>query len=221
MAEAAAVASRLFGRSVGRAEIGSVDGPVSDWVAVDPVAAVRTGAGRSAAGPEGTVLRAVGSRAGLAGGCAAGWASRVTVPLRLKLESSRGPILSAGAGGGAALVAFSCAASGDAASCRAAAMPKYLTKPLSLFAKIRFPSRLQRAFGLPGAPLQGLGGLGCVDQHQFRVIRRLDAQLVLALDSDSVTRAGGDAVHPDPAAGHQIEVPVGIGRQFDRPAGLH
>jgi len=63
--------------------------------------AVWTWAGRSAPFPAGAAARAAGSRWGAAaGGWAAGWLcgwdSRVTVPLRLKLESSRGPMSAAG-----------------------------------------------------------------------------------------------------------------------------
>jgi len=103
------------------------------------VAAGRDEDGRSATVVAGGDAATLDSRGGLTGWFCAGSASRVTVPSRLKFESSRGPILSAGAGGGAPASALSCAASGDAASSSATAIPVLRTKALNLLANSRIP----------------------------------------------------------------------------------
>jgi len=79
----------------------------------------------------GAVVRGLGSRAVLAGGRATGWTGRVTVPFRLKLESSLGPMLSVAAGdGGALAVPLSWASNGAPASSKAAIGPERQTKCL-------------------------------------------------------------------------------------------
>jgi hypothetical protein len=97
--------------------------------------------------------------AGVAGAGAGSAERLVTVPSRLKFDSSRGPIFPVGAGaevaGGSAVVELSCAASGEAQSSRAAAAPQYQPKPLYLLAKIESP-RGRGGFGPLRAPLQGL-----------------------------------------------------------------
>ena len=157
--------------------------------------------------------RVAGPRDGGAGGCTAGCSSarRVTVPFRLKLESSRGPMFSAGGGLAGGATALSCAAAGTAASSRTATSPHRPTKLLTLLDKHRFPvTESSRGFGLQIARLQGRRALGGVDQHQLRVILGLDPHPVLALDGDPVARAGGDAVHPDPPARHHVKVTIGL-----------
>ena len=60
----------------------------------------------------------------------------------------------------------------------------------------------------------GLKRLGSVDEHQLAVVLSLDLDLAFARDGDPVARVRIDAVHPHPAAGHEIQVP--LGRRIDR-----
>ena len=61
--------------------------------------------------------------------------------------------------------------------------------------------------------------LAGVDQHQLAIVLGVIVDLVLAGDGDSVARAGLDPVHPDPAARHEVEVPIGSA-STDQFAGL-
>ncbi len=53
-----------------------------------------------------------------------------------------------------------------------------------------------------------------VDQHQLAIVLGVDLDPALAGDRDAVARAGLDAVHPDAAARHEIEVPARIGDRW-------
>jgi len=130
-------------------------------------------------------------------------------------------MFSAAGGGATVAAALSCAAAGAAASRAAATTPECTTNALKLLAKSSNPCRFAAAFGPLRARHQALGGSGCVDQHQLRVVLGFDAQVVFAPDGNSIARIGGDAVHPDPAARHQVKVPFGIGRKLDGAASLH
>ena len=158
---------------------------------------------------------------GCAGSAGCSSARRVTVPLRLKFESSLGPMLLAGAGGVTVAAPLSCASKGEPASSNAAVRPERQIKTLTLLAKFESPSQNSERLWPASRLASRLSASGGVDQHQFRVVLRLDAQSVLALDGDSVARTSGDAVHPDSPARHQVEVPVGVGRELDRSARLH
>jgi hypothetical protein len=80
------------------------------------------GAGTDARGADGRAESAAG---GWASGWVCGCAWRVTVPLRLKFESSRGPMSDAGAeAAGAAVDELSWASAGTAADSKAAASPQ-------------------------------------------------------------------------------------------------
>jgi hypothetical protein len=87
-------------------------------------------------------LRVGDSIVGLEGAWVSGGGSArlVTVPPKLKFDSSRGPISSVAAGGGEDSAALFCAAKGTAASI-AAAKPAAQIKPLYLLAKIQNPRR--------------------------------------------------------------------------------
>ena len=128
-------------RRVGRAEIGSSARVSTGWLG-RAWATNRAGAGRGAVEVAAAGGRAPGSRSTITGVWTAGWrsAGRVTVPFKLKFDSSRGPILPGAADGGALAVELSCAASGAPASSNAAARPERKTKPLTLLAKFESPS---------------------------------------------------------------------------------
>ena len=137
-AAAALSAGRIESARLG---LGSVAALGSGWLERD-CATERVATGRSSDEVAGAATRGAGSRAVSTGGCAAGWrsAGRVTVPLMLKLDSSRGPILPAAAGGGSLSAALSCAGSGAAASNSPAAIAERQIKPLYLLAKFESPS---------------------------------------------------------------------------------
>ena len=58
------------------------------------------------------------------------------------------------------------------------------------------------------ARLKRLGG---VDQHKLAIVLGLDLYLAFASDRDAVARVRLDAVHPNAAARHQIEMATGFG----------
>jgi hypothetical protein len=80
----------------------------------------------------------------------------VTVPPRLKFDSSRGPISSAAAGGGEDSAALSCAKTGAATSIAAA--PVAQIKPLYLLAKIQNPRRSRSGLWPASRVASRLGG---------------------------------------------------------------
>ena len=205
-------------RRVGRLAIGSI-AACCDGCAGRSAATCRVEAGRLATDVAGGAV----SRTVVAGDWSAGCSSarRVTVPLRLKFESSLGPMLLADAGGGVVEAALSCASKGQPASSNPAARPERQTKTLTLLAK--FESRCKTRSGLWPAsrPASRLRASGGVHQHQFRVVLRLDAQAFLAANGNSIARTGSDTVHPDSPARHQIEVALGVGRELDRAASFH
>lgn len=123
-------AGRLGTESVADAATDGLRGPATAVVA-------RRGPSELAA-PGEADGRAPASRGGAAAGCGAGSARRVTVPPRLKLDSSRGPMFSAAAGGGAA-AELSWAAIGAAASSMPATMPERTIKALNLLTKSTIP----------------------------------------------------------------------------------
>ena len=162
-AAVAAVSAAWSGacRRVGRRAIGSSAASCPGGLGRTSAAAERVGAERTGSATGWTASRLTAClTVGGADAAAGSWARLVTVPSRLKFDSSRGPIFSVGAGaaGGSAAVELSCAASGDAPSSKAATRLERQTKPLYLLAKIRIPSRSLRHLARFACRFKACGG---------------------------------------------------------------